>query len=228
MTSYNVSLWRIDGISIHTFLAEGDEELFVLYAFHNHFNPHLPRGRWPCGHTGTIELFDFNPHLPRGRWLYFSYTLSLVAFISIHTFLAEGDLFISDDIFEFDISIHTFLAEGDDNIPHILKDMRISIHTFLAEGDFLGDLYMQLDMDFNPHLPRGRWLSDLLFWYSLNFRFQSTPSSRKVTYSVRRLNLLPQFQSTPSSRKVTSSLAPAADILVISIHTFLAEGDFPL
>ena len=77
--------------------------------------------------------------------------------ISIHTFLAEGD--IESGIYSIAptvISIHTFLAEGDLYAMSFAYIEYISIHTFLAEGD-LDNEFMDLEDDnFNPHLPRGR------------------------------------------------------------------------
>ena len=57
--------------------------------------------------------------------------------------------------------------------------------------------------DFNPHLPRGRWRM-----------------AHKESSSVG------WFQSTPSSRKVTQKDKYCWVRIFISIHTFLAEGDF--
>ena len=57
------------GISIHTFLAEGDCISFRKYKNRLHFNPHLPRGRWLGADKNWKERM----------------------YISIHTFLAEGD-----------------------------------------------------------------------------------------------------------------------------------------
>ena len=68
----------------------------------------------------------------------------------------------------------------------------ISIHTFLAEGDQTTYLTMT----------RTR-------------RFQSTPSSRKVTYVIPRKIKSVKFQSTPSSRKVTWRQEPVTEILVL-------------
>ena len=81
---------------------------------------------------------------------------------------------------------------------------QISIHTFLAEGDY-------------------RLFSSI----NLLFKFQSTPSSRKVTaIQLQSAWLYTQFQSTPSSRKVTSDGRLYSPLVYsISIHTFLAEGD---
>ena len=78
----------------------------------------------------------------------------------------------------------------------------ISIHTFLAEGD-------------RNHTERSR----------KTMAFQSTPSSRKVTKMLRQGEWRDVFQSTPSSRKVTGSCARFQTMSLISIHTFLAEGD---
>ena len=100
--------------------------------------------------------------------------------ISIHTFLAEGDIVEPMPEPVMPISIHTFLAEGDIKIKEWAIGTDISIHTFLAEGDDI-QLFGSREADV----------------------FQSTPSSRKVTfYNSKEWHTL-QFQSTPSSRKVT-------------------------
>ena len=79
----------------------------------------------------------------------------------------------------------------------------LSIHTFLAEGDTLSR--------FSP---------------LMSVAFQSTPSLRKVTSAPDLTARYFQFQSTPSLRKVTEVLQEKGIELIISIHTFLAEGDF--
>ena len=59
--------------------------------------------------------------------------------------------------------------------------------------------------------------------------FQSTPSLRKVTVidlESKVLSLV--FQSTPSLRKVTTNWTKIATVDLISIHTFLTEGDSAL
>ena len=83
-------------------------------------------------------------------------------FISIHTFLAEGDNESQYRASISLISIHTFLAEGDALKGVIFRDPQISIHTFLAEGDLQ---LFPLGFSFYP--------------------FQSTPSLRKVTYEQK-------------------------------------------
>ena len=79
-------------------------------------------------------------------------------------------------------------------------------------------------VNFNPHLPRGRWPLPFLPPF-LPGLFQSTPSSRKVTRIPGLTAPLLPFQSTPSSRKVTEHVDQPYRRRSISIHTFLAEGD---
>ena len=124
--------------------------------------------------------------------------------ISIHTFLAEGDIFAPFFRSVKNISIHTFLAEGDFlNIKgKCLYPCSISIHTFLTEGDL-----------------------QIYYRHSLKSPFQPTPSLRKVTTIVIQCLITGVFQSTPSSRKVTAELIRSGEKYIISIHTFLTEGD---
>ena len=56
-------------------------------------------------------------------------------------------------------------------------------------------------------------------------KFQSTPSLRKVTMEQGVEVEEVEFQSTPSLRKVTNCSYNSCYIGMISIHTFLAEGD---
>ena len=85
-----------------------------------------------------------------------------------------------------------------------LHRAEISIHTFLAEGD--GQVCLQYsltNLNFNPHLPRGRW-----------------PATRRT-------------ELKPLTISIHTFLAEGDRILIdgfgtldiISIHTFLAEGD---
>ena len=55
--------------------------------------------------------------------------------------------------------------------------------------------------------------------------FQSTPSLRKVTLIKFKHIIRLVFQSTPSLRKVTIYSDLLEVVSIISIHTFLAEGD---
>ena len=117
----------------------------------------------------------------------------MISYISIHTFLAEGDAGKRAGSDICIISIHTFLAEGDamghtgeahrgNFNPHlpcgrrryeIMKGgtrMGISIHTFLAEGDEPGRCELPWLRYFNPHLPCGRRPDSFVTWgYDLHF-----------------------------------------------------------
>jgi len=102
-------------------------------------------------------------------------------YISIHTFLTEGDKIatititpenifqstpssqkVTIDHIEYDafgcISIHTFLTEGDMDSAALPALWNISIHTFLTEGD-----------------------NEIQKNQADTITFQSTPSSQKVT-----------------------------------------------
>ena len=122
----------------------------------------------------------------------------------------------------------------------------ISIHTFLAEGDAHQTESASTHRHFNPHLPCGRRLQ-IRYMAPLKPVFQSTPSLRKATVKPMPQSSLRVFQSTPSLRKATMQRSAAAGTTtfqstpslrkatlkwkphsfwrIISIHTFLAEGD---
>ena len=78
------------------------------------------------------------------------------------------------------ISIHTFLAEGDLSRSLVILIGIISIHTFLAEGDHSTEQWCIHEMYFNPHLPCGRRQAEEMD-KRLEEAFQSTPSLRKAT-----------------------------------------------
>ncbi len=177
---YRTKRGNLFDISIHTFLAEGDPLSNPSFCFFRHFNPHLPCGR-------RLISLTINP---------------VMLAISIHTFLAEGDSFLCQHHRCIHISIHTFLAEGDPFAPYTSAHGSISIHTFLAEGDV------------THRYP-----------FILAITFQSTPSLRKATCTTGIPPSTQAFQSTPSLRKATRSSAESWYRLKISIHTFLAEGD---
>ena len=147
-------------------------------------------------------------------------------FISIHTFLAEGDSqWLRSPLGSMIISIHTFLAEGDDSVvsgwvryvtfqstPSLRKathqqyvvfaEKSISIHTFLAEGDKLQITRKDALNHFNPHLPCGRRpVNDVLSGTSQHFNPHLPCGRRHSTRSSR--SPVTVFQSTPSLRKAT-------------------------
>ena len=231
--------------------------------------PSLRKVTWWCDDSRTGKNY-FNPHLPCGRWRVMPLTDRSLEDISIHTFLAEGDIATGcgrrpDSVFQstpslrkvthmefqnlwdISISIHTFLAEGDARsrrsgylIRHISIHTflaegdivrisnnnwsSISIHTFLAEGDFLHCLSIGVHNYFNPHLPCGRWLHLRGCWeWLINFN-PHLPCGRWLVTGNCRLRFW-RFQSTPSLRKVTLTIIRFSVRSLISIHTFLAEGD---
>ena len=145
-------------ISIHTFLAEGDLGYRICFDSLFYFNPHLPCGRWPDSLLFSRQFCNFNPHLPYGRWRHSSIvTWQAYTFQSTPS-LQKVTTTAVNDVYDFFISIHTFLAEGDNKLavarytlavfqstPSSRKVtplfflyhrwLEISIHTFLAEGD---------------------------------------------------------------------------------------------
>ena len=148
---------------------------------------------------------NFNPHLPCGRWQGKQYRQYFIDLISIHTFLAEGDVGCRDLLLKYcrfqstpslrkvtskhlfwDSSITEFQST-----PSLRKVTRWHFKNLL------------LVYNFNPHLPCGRW----------------QPQAMDILITT-------VFQSTPSLRKVTKGELQAAETFAISIHTFLAEGDF--
>ena len=101
-------------ISIHTFLAEGDYSVSFSQSRFRYFNPHLPCGRRPASQAGRpiVPIFQSTPSLRKAtpssislsNLSVFQSTPSLrkatrrpgtiknSSCISIHTFLAEGDI----------------------------------------------------------------------------------------------------------------------------------------
>ena len=122
--------------------------------------------------------------------------------ISIHTFLAEGDVQYGFRLMLQTISIHTFLAEGDNVLKSLSRIFLISIHTFLAEGDSISSIVSDLSMS-----------------------FQSTPSLRKVTAYVTRSSSLFDISIHTFLAEGDVGEGVSSPIINISIHTFLAEGD---
>ena len=99
------------------------------------------------------------------------------------------------------ISIHTFLAEGDYSSYIGLDAPIISIHTFLAEGD------------------------QIALSQKLMEKFQSTPSSRKVTFGMLESLIIQSISIHTFLAEGDEGVRVDVQGLCISIHTFLAEGD---
>ena len=145
---------------------------------------------------------DFNPHLPCGRRRPHIYGFGSSSRFQSTPSLRKATCLHVRYKTRFHISIHTFLAEGDHVITAHGRLADISIHTFLAEGDFRPCFQSGPLQHFNPHLPCGR---------------------RRLIYRTIFRDIL--FQSTPSLRKATLSHFLRVLLPIISIHTFLAEGD---
>ena len=177
MYNYDISF-----ISIHTFLAEGDCKFAGGIWTRWYFNPHLPCGRWQHKrfkkispdwfqstpslrkvtfmqwNTDTLSrLFQSTPSLRKvtcSTWLLRKYC----SWISIHTFLAEGDLSVQVPIWlKYDFNPHLPCGRWPISTAAAKRCWTISIHTFLAEGDYSSGTYSTILYYFNPHLPCGRW-----------------------------------------------------------------------
>ena len=145
-------------ISIHTFLAEGDGSRMSVWRAIPNFNPHLPCGRWHLDLKSQSSSTNFNPHLPRGRWQrHRKYYTRCNAYFNPH--LPRGrwqnnlNVTLSINIFQSTPSSRKVTCMDTNQ----LGQKEISIHTFLAEGDRRLYIWLHTLMNFNPHLPRGRW-----------------------------------------------------------------------
>ena len=207
MTHKNKKISGCNNISIHTFLAEGDLLDYRISQCNSRFQS-TPSSRKVTTnpHRSFAKFTDFNPHLPRGRWLCrCKPAMPYNNRISIHTFLAEGDYQLVIIYVVFICYFNPHLPRGrwqciinlswchirfqstpssrkvtNDCVRDILLSV-ISIHTFLAEGDYRQAERSDNFSNFNPHLPRGRWRTKPKKWALIYQKFQSTPSSRKVT-----------------------------------------------
>ena len=77
--------------------------------------------------------------------------------ISIHMFLAEGDLseLVCESLINIFQSTPSSQKVTTKSAKHRIDDL-ISIHTFLAEGDSDCLIHTPKKYNFNPHLPRRR------------------------------------------------------------------------
>ena len=124
------------------------------------FNPHLPCGRWQQS-ICTCSAFNvnFNPHLPRGRWL-------------IERMKRRSDIGFQSTPSSRKVTI----------VEHTLQLVERNFNPHLPRGRWHATLsVLDNHIYFNPHLPRGRWQNHYQLIMSV-LLFQSTPSSRKVTY----------------------------------------------
>ena len=213
-------------ISIHSLLAEGDADQSLCLSagtsfqstpssrretqlgrprppVQSNFNPLPPRGG-RHGVTYHIEgRPDFNPLPPRGGRRGGAAVYMALPNISIHSLLAEGDKNRQSRITIERISIHSLLAEGDQSSPH--------------PGFCL--------QYFNPLPPRGGRRASA-GGRTRRLAFQSTPSSRRETYSAAASDLADlHFNPLPPRGGRRGFAGDGAGADEISIHSLLAEGD---
>ena len=148
-------------ISIHTFLAEGDDttrdRIQMLEPFQSTPSSRKVTGGciygyillWISIHTFLAEgdrvysrgysgKCDFNPHLPRGRWPQNKRVGNWNWYFNPHLPRGRWRYTTLRIARGWRISIHTFLAEGDADAYRVkVRTEHISIHTFLAEGDIM-------------------------------------------------------------------------------------------
>ena len=147
-----------------------------------HFNPHLPYGRWRSICPMRRRNGDFNPHLPRGRWRYHTGQNPDAGAISIHTFLAEGDrrLYIWlhtlmnfnphlprgrwQSIFQrlqWQMWFQSTPSSRKVTRDRILDRPHLSAFQSTPSSRKVTEEHSRdtvRNNNFNPHLPRGRWL----------------------------------------------------------------------
>ena len=147
--------------------------------------------------------------------------------ISIHTFLAEGDICMWADAWLAIISIHTFLAEGDGDVIFNVKcDIKFQSTPSLRKVTWSEPQLSWGLCHFNPHLPCGRWHVEGKVNGDGSIISIHTFLAEGDGKESGQDTIPTRFQSTPSLRKVTSTSDHTHPYLWISIHTFLAEGDY--
>ena len=174
----------------------------------------------------------------------------MISYISIHTFLAEGDIFMIIGIrtsknFNPHLPCGRRLVRGPEVTIGVAFQSTPSLRkatTWDGSADitaafqstpslrkatvFSKRLRYYLSISIHTFLAEG----DTARWRNIrkNTEFQSTPSLRKATNKNIRVSRVETFQSTPSLRKATIPNPINSVQTDISIHTFLAEGDISL
>ena len=104
---------------------------------------------------------------------------------------------------------------------------KISIHSFLAESDMFISVSWTISSRFQSTASSQKATAERTT-YESQTQFQSTASSQKATPTPPNTSeSLIWFQSTASSQKATISQPHSAWDVAISIHSFLAESDYP-
>ena len=195
-------------ISIHTFLAEGDFIIEIVSPSSRNFNPHLPCGRRrpQQAYCITALAFQSTPSLRKATLT--SLNNASIQCISIHTFLAEGDI---SQVRPGSPSCHfnphlpcgrrplygAMLGDNEafQSTPSLRKATcprdsigicrNISIHTFLAEGDSYRKRSAVFYQYFNPHLPCGRRQNESNYEIPRQYFNPHLPCGRRHLFSFK-------------------------------------------
>ena len=257
-------------ISIHALREESDASRSWFWPSRVNFNPRPPRGERPRMTRSWKSTVYFNPRPPRGerqlprRILFRGKLFQSTPSARRATFCVPRLNALRM------ISIHALREESDRSRCHACASkLRISIHALREESDASRSWFWPSRVNFNPRPPRGErprmtrsWKSTVYFNprpprgerqlpRRILFRgklFQSTPSARRATFCVPRLNALrmisihalreesdawwsstrraaSKFQSTPSARRATARRRRVYVVQIISIHALREESD---
>ena len=146
------------GISIHTFLAEGDKHDFSYSPAGRYFNPRLPCGRRRSAYQriSTTKTFQSTPSVWKATAFVMFFRFFCISFQSTPSvWKATCQINYSVTIC---INFNPRLPCGrrhyrDKRCKQIVK---ISIHAFRVEGDCCADNLRSIHIYFNPRLPCGR------------------------------------------------------------------------
>ena len=147
--------------------------------------------------------------------------------ISIHTFLAEGDFHPEKaELGDYEFQSTPSSRKVTSNKYILCAPWHISIHTFLAEGDGFTSWNIRSVINFNPHLPRGRWHKRKEDNENENYFNPHLPRGR--WHATQKAEIRFTIISIHTFL-AEGDIRQWADMRhgIISIHTFLAEGDLP-
>ena len=180
--------------------------LYPIQQISHNFNPHLPYGRWQEAviQWSHYHIFQSTPSL-RKVTLYLRVLFHFVD-ISIHTFLAEGDVEVVNQKRGY-INFNPHLPCGRWPPGRRLHLILRHFNPHLPCGRWLlGRPIPQAHSHFNPHLPCGRWRYVLRKVVWSDYFNPHLPCGRWQSVSDNLL-IKSEFQSTPSLRKVTAKIS---------------------
>ena len=192
-------------ISIHSLLAEGDAARGWTSARRcRNFNPLPPCGGRPRMCHEISHTTNFNPLPPCGGRLFKLFDCCGQPHISIHSLLAEGDVFRVRVV---------SLIQNFNPLPPCGGRL----------GTGLADIIVAVVFQSTPSLRRETLTRSRL--RTLRKIFQSTPSLRRETRFFSRASTMWNFNPLPPCGGRRSARYPQGAELEISIHSLLAEGD---